>query len=252
MSSCNDPKCPLNRQGVPHENHESIKNKPVQNPCNDPRCAMNRMGMKHEVHDGKKINAEKPKEEKTRKEKTSKQTFDDEFRGSATTPLSSITAQSLTKQTFDDEFRGSATDALNELGKQIHGTNTNRLSREDILEERRKRERQSIEQEAREEINKRERLKQENISTKSKIFSRSKSGLPSINQILHSSDHYETFNISQDSTCDEIKSKYKELSKNYNAARGSVNRNLEEQDRLNKTQSKINIAYNELRKKHCG
>lgn len=228
MSSCNDPKCPLNRQGVPHENHESIKNKPVQNPCNDPRCAMNRMGMKHEVHDGKKINAEKPREEKTRKEK-------------------------ISKQTFDDEFRGSATDALNELGKQIHGTNTNRLSREEILGERRKRERQSIEQEAQKEINRRERLKEpENISTKSKIFSRSKSGLPSINQILHSSDHYETFNISQDSTCDEIKSKYKELSKNYNAARGSVHRNLEEQDRLNKTQSKINIAYNELRKKHCG
>ena len=221
MSNCNDPKCPLNRQGVPHEDHDSIENKTVQNPCNDPRCAMNRMGMKHEVHDSKKINAEKPREEKK------------------------------SKEIFDDEFRGSATDALNELGRQIHGDNTNRISREKILEERRKRE--SIEQEAQEEINRRENLKkQENISIKSKILSRSNSGLPSINQILHSSDHYEVFNISQNTTCNEIKSQYKELSKKYNAARGSVNRTNEEQERLNKTQSKINITYDFLRKKHCG
>ncbi len=223
MSTCNDPRCPLNRQGVPHEDHDSIENKPVQNPCNDPRCAMNRMGMKHEVHDGEKISNEKLGEEKT------------------------------SKQTFNDEFRGSATDTLHELGKQIHGTNTNRLSRERILEERRKRERESIEQEAQEEVKRRENLKkQENISAKSKIFSRANSSLPSINQILHSSDPYETFNISQESTCNDIKSKYKELSKNYNASRGSVNRTLEEQEKITKTQSKINIAYDVLRKKHCG
>lgn len=51
ISLCNDGKCPLNRQGITHENHELIENKPVKNPCNDPRCAMNRMGMKHEIHD---------------------------------------------------------------------------------------------------------------------------------------------------------------------------------------------------------
>lgn len=51
ISLCNDGKCPLNRQGITHKNHELIENKPVKNPCNDPRCAMNRMGMKHEIHD---------------------------------------------------------------------------------------------------------------------------------------------------------------------------------------------------------
>jgi len=186
MSFCNDPKCPLNRQGVPHEDHESIENKPVKNPCNDPRCAMNRMGMKHEIHDGKQTKYEEPKQEKA------------------------------SKRSNDDEFDGSAYDALQELGKRVNKENPNKLSREKILEERQKRERQSIEQEAQEEIRQREKLKKS--GTKSQIFTRTNSDLPSINQILHSSNPYETFNITQESTCEEIKSKYKELSKNYNAS----------------------------------
>jgi len=71
MSLCNDPKCPLNRQGVPHETHESIGNKPVENPCNDPRCAMNRMGLKHEIHDADQKNA-KYKNKKSTKHKKKK------------------------------------------------------------------------------------------------------------------------------------------------------------------------------------
>ena len=223
MSFCNDPKCPLNRQGVAHEKHSDIENSTVRNPCNDPRCAMNRMGIPHEIHDGKKTSNHKH----GRKEKS--------------------------RQVSDDEFQGSSEDALQELGRQIHKTDSNRISRQKILEERRRRERQAIEQEAREEIRRREQTKkQEQNSIKSKIFSRSKSGLPSINQILHSSDHYDTFNISKDSTCDEIKTQYKQLSKNYNAARGSANRTPEEQEKLTKAQSKINVAYDFLRKNHCG
>lgn len=52
MSLCNDGKCPLNRQGITHETHETIENRHVKNLCNDPRCAMNRMGIKHDVHQG--------------------------------------------------------------------------------------------------------------------------------------------------------------------------------------------------------
>ena len=50
MTRCNDPKCPLNRHGVPHELHDVIENKPVTDPCNDPRCPMNRMGLPHNLH----------------------------------------------------------------------------------------------------------------------------------------------------------------------------------------------------------
>lgn len=224
MSICNDPKCPLNRQGVTHEIHELIENRPVKNPCNDPRCAMNRMGMSHEIHDGTQVN-----DSELIQEKTSKQ------------------------HVVDNEDTESINETLQELGKRVNRDNPNKISREKILAERRKRERQKVEQEAQEEVNRREKIK-EKTSAKSKIFSPSsnKQEIPSINQILHCNDPYVTFNLTQDTTCDEIKSTYKKLSKNYNASRGSANRSAEEQERLTKIQSKINIAYDFLRKKHCG
>ncbi len=45
LALCNDPKCGLNRQGVPHEDHETIQSKEIKNPCLDGRCAMNRIGI---------------------------------------------------------------------------------------------------------------------------------------------------------------------------------------------------------------
>ena len=48
---CGDGRCQLNRQGVPHESHDIIEDRPVQDQCNDPRCAMNRMGISHESHE---------------------------------------------------------------------------------------------------------------------------------------------------------------------------------------------------------
>jgi len=69
MSLCNDPKCPFNRQGVPHETHETIENKSVENPCNDPRCAMNRMGLKHEIHDADQKDTQYENKKATKKKK---------------------------------------------------------------------------------------------------------------------------------------------------------------------------------------
>ena len=51
MPACNDPTCPLNRQGVGHEMHEGIERQEITHQCNDPRCAMNRMGTIHNAHD---------------------------------------------------------------------------------------------------------------------------------------------------------------------------------------------------------
>ena len=214
--------------------------------CDDPKCPLNRMGMRHEIHDENKETEE--------------------------------LKQEISPKQPNDEFHGSASDALQELSRQVNKEKPNKLSREQILEERRKREKQSTEQEAQEKVKlsreqileeRRKREKQsieqesqekvkhkespkQKISIKSKILSHFNSSLPSIDQILHSRDPYETFNIDQESTCDDIKSKYKELSKNYNAIKGSANRSSEEQELLTKTQSKINIAYDFLRKKHCG
>lgn len=47
---CNDPRCPLNRRGVPHRPHGEIERDEVVEPCNDPRCALTRLGMPHNSH----------------------------------------------------------------------------------------------------------------------------------------------------------------------------------------------------------
>ena len=49
-AGCNDPRCPLNRRGVPHRPHEDIEHDDVLDPCNDPRCALTRLGMRHNSH----------------------------------------------------------------------------------------------------------------------------------------------------------------------------------------------------------
>ncbi len=159
------------------------------------------------------------------------------------------THQNENQRRYDEELRSSASDALHELGKQINNDNTHRLSEEKILEERRKRERRRIEQE---EIRQREKHEQKKVDSKSEMFSHSKSGIPSIDQILHSNNPYDTFNISQAATCDEIKSKFKELSLEYNAAKNSVNRTTKEQELITKAQAKIINAYDFLKKQHCG
>ncbi len=51
LTLCNDPKCGLIKQGVPHEDHETIQSKEIKNSCLDGRCAMNRMGVLHKSHD---------------------------------------------------------------------------------------------------------------------------------------------------------------------------------------------------------
>ena len=49
-AACNDPRCPLNRRGVPHRPHGEIERDEVVDPCNDPRCALTRLGMPHNSH----------------------------------------------------------------------------------------------------------------------------------------------------------------------------------------------------------
>ena len=212
---CNDPKCPLNRQGVPHEDHESIENKPVTNPCLDGRCGLNRMGIPHESHDSKD---------------------------------SAKTNQNQAKERFNSEPNSNFNNP--KQNRREH----NRLSREEVMQERERRERQKIQQEAQEEANRRERQeKPQKQNEKQGMFSRFKikHGIPSPNQILHSHDPYIIFGLSNDTTCQEIKQKFKELSRAYNASTGSMNKTVQEKETLNRLQSRINVAYDFLRERHC-
>ena len=47
---CNEPRCPLNRRGVPHRPHDAIERDDVVDQCNDPQCALTRLGMPHNSH----------------------------------------------------------------------------------------------------------------------------------------------------------------------------------------------------------
>ena len=247
MNRCNDPTCPLNRQAVPHTNHELIESKPVTNPCDDPRCGLNRIGLRHNVHDHMDIDGE-PKQEQLGDEDTVQDGYNDNGNGGGDDD-----DLGYNDNDGDDDDIGYA-DLLDRLGRHTHSGN--RLYEEQVISEETKQARQKIEQEAREEIKKQAKNKsnsQDKISAKSSIPSRSNDDLvvPSINQILHTADPYKIFNVTQDVTCAQIKARFKKLSKSYNASRGSANRTRKEQRLLTQAQSKINLAYDFLSKRHC-
>ena len=259
MNPCNDPKCSLNRQGISHEIHELIENRPVKNPCNDPRCAMNRMGMRHEVHDGKRVYDEQIEQENPSESgRYSEDHVDTDSFDEYVQELNKGSDRGHSSQSYkppprtdypDDSSQGSTPNGtLNEESKKVFN--------EKIISERTKKERQKIEQQAREEIKRRETLKvqsNEKSSTKSRIHSRPNNAqnLPSVNQILQGKDPYVIFGLSRDTTCNEIKSKFKELSRTYNASSGIMNKTLEEKEQLTRIQSRINIVFDFLKKRHC-
>ena len=233
---CNDPKCALNRQGVSHEDHESIESKPVTNPCLDGRCGLNRMGIMHESHESKEI----PKQAEYQKSYSAE-------------PTSSFNDQHKRTSSEHSNYTQSNSN-YNEYSRKDSSSH-NKLSREQIMQERAKREKQRIQQEAQEEVNRREREEQPKPrqQEKSRLFSKFKikHGIPLSNQILQSHDPYIIFGLTKDTNCQEIKQKFKELSRTYNASTGSMNKTLQEKETLNKLQSRINVAYDSLRKRHC-
>jgi hypothetical protein len=259
MNTCNDPKCSLNRQGISHEIHELIENRSVKNPCNDPRCAMNRMGMRHEAHDGKRVDDEQIEQEnQSESRQYSEDNVDTDSFDEYVQELSKGSDREHSSQYYkphprtdypDDSSPGSTPKGTpNEESKKIFG--------EEIISERTKKERQRIEQQAQEEIKRRESLKdqsKEKASAKSRVSSRPKNvqKLPSIDQILQGKDPYVIFGLPRDTTCNEIKSKFKELSIMYNASSGIMNKTLEEKEQLTRIQSRINIVFDFLKKQHC-
>ena len=143
------------------------------------------------------------------------------------------------------------------------GPKINKLSREQIETERKRRQRLSRERGEEQRRIEQNRIHSQTISEKptpSKpkpkpgLFSRfgSKPNIPSANQILQSHDPYGIFGLKPDTTCQEVKSQFKELSRTYNASRGSINKSKEEKAQINAIQSRINTAYDTLRKRHCG
>ena len=259
MNTCNDPKCSLNRQGISHEIHELIENRPVKNLCNDPRCAMNRMGMRHEAHGGKRVNDEQIEQENpSESRRYSEDHVDTDSFDEDVQELSKGSDGGYSSQSYKPSPRTNYSDASSP--GSIHKGTLNEESKktfdDEIVSERTKKERQKIEQQAQEEIQRRETLKdqsKEKSSVKSRVSSRPKNAqnLPSIDQILQGKDPYVIFGLPLDTTCNEIKSKFKELSRTYNASSGIMNKTLEEKEQLTRIQSRINIVFDFLKKRHC-
>lgn len=64
-----------------------------------------------------------------------------------------------------------------------------------------------------------------------------------------SDDSYRNLGVRPDTAISEIKQKYRELSKKYNSARGSIDRTKEEQEEIERIQGKINKAWGSINDK---
>lgn len=308
MKMCNDPKCPLNRQGVPHEIHELIESRQIKNQCMDGRCAMNRMGMPHNSHDVEQISESKNRigessntnfkteykinklsREQVETERQRRQRLRREHEEAEIEQLTkdqeeeierlkkveeedllkrakNAKSRSDHKQAVNQEYEPeSFDDALEQIGKNIKGDyKINKLTREQIESERQRRQKVSREHEEAERKGiEQSRVHSQTISEKptskkpksnSGLFSHfsPKPNIPSANQILQSHDPYVIFGLKPDTTCDEIKSKYRELSRTYFASRGIIHKSEEEKDQSNAIQRRINVANDKLRERHCG
>lgn len=200
MNTCNDPKCPLNRQGVSHEPHHIIESRTVTDPCNDPRCAMNRMGMPHNSHSGQYgQESEEPPETQAGKMPEKPEWF------------------------TDDSFDGTASDALEELARQIHGSAA-----------------QDRAPAGRTEPPPRQTRDKPNT------------GLTSKEGILGARNPRKILGVEPGASYDEIKAKYKEMVREYDASKGMLNKSQAEKDESNRVMAKINHAYSQLRRMHRG
>jgi hypothetical protein len=217
------------------------------------------MGMRHEAHDGKRVYDEQIKQENPSESKRYSEynvgtdSFDEGVQELSKEPDRVHSSQSYKPPPRtdypDDSSPGSIhKGTLNEESKKTFDDET--------VSERTKKERQKIEQQAREEIKRRETLKdpsKEKSSVKSRVSPRPKNSqnLTPIDQILQGKDPYVIFGLSLDTTCNEIKSKFKELSRTYNASSGIMNKTPEEKEQLTRIQSRINIVFDFLKKRHC-
>lgn len=239
MTRCNDPKCPLNRHGVPHELHDVIETKSVTDPCNDPRCPMNRMGLPHNLHVEQYAPQQEAEQEEEKKKKKKKEKEKKE-EGEEKKQKKEDAEQEETWRTgynpfFDDSlFEKMTDDILNELGKKLYRDNPEQFythyTRNDspagdsgshvfrgVPPSSKRPQRQVLSEEDR---------------------------------ILRAKEPNEIFGVSKDVALKEIKTRYRELAKKYDASKGIINKSKLEKERSNKIMVKINYAYAQLNKMH--
>ena len=300
MPACNDPTCPLNRQGVGHEMHEEIERQEITRQCNDPRCAMNRMGMIHNVHDKSYAGMQNPQKITKEQHDSSRSDEQSPTKGQPhvdfTIKREGPNPQEITKEQHElprsDEQ--SPTKGQPPVDFTIKREWPNPQESEQLA---RHIQRMKVKQE---EAKAREQVKNEtddgdandalyellrNISNESqksqgrpqadtsgrqKTMSQQRThagtGAQTANtqtageqgadkpseeeSVLMAKNPHKVFGLSRNSTCDQIKSRYKELAKTHNSSRGRINKSKQDNERADAIMSNINKAYSNLKTVH--
>ena len=284
---CGDGRCQLNRQGVPHESHDIIEDRPVQDQCNDPRCAMNRMGISHESHEsgwlwnrtGEPASGGKSAGEpeaatgslgrtKQRPEPGSRQSrpaaggHTSAWSRSVTGPPASErnsvgkaeAASGSGGQTEKKPESGSGP-SRPAAGGAMHGeqgpSETDDAFRN--LAEGIGREMQSEKPTQEDEAfhsppsEPRRKASQESRREAPQPDTRTPE-----HRILDSKDPHDIFGISKDASLSDVKARYRELARKHNPSTGIIFKSPEEKERASRIMARINQGYAQLKRMHGG
>ena len=74
--------------------------------------------------------------------------------------------------------------------------------------------------------------------------------LTEADRILRAKTPHEIFSISKNATCHEIKTRYRELAKKYDASKGIIHKSAPEKKRSNRIMAKINDSFSYLKEEH--
>ena len=259
MPACNEPKCPLNRQGIWHDTHEEIEREEITNQCNDPKCAMNRMGMVHNVHDEFYVGMRELQE--TTEERHDSSRSDDPIPTKSRPPVDFIIKREWSNSQESEQLAryrqrmrakreaaeaqeqdkyetndSDADDVLNELSRNISSETQGRQGRP------------HADASGRRQTTARQRMY---TDTSAQTASEQAADKPSEGElILAAKNPHEVFGLPRDATCGQIKSRYRGLAKMHDSSRGRINKSERDKERADAVMSKINKAYSDLRAMH--
>ena len=225
---CNDPKCPLIREGIQHDAHDRIGDQDITDQCNDPRCTMNRTGIAHNRHD-KYFKREKPKEAESEwqddmqenhgQEQKSQQEYAEQEQKSHEIPDDEDDIMDkIFEEVLDELDRQSRQRQAGRSGRQseVHGRHTNAAKKPQDTQQPR----------------------------------RSTNQVPAGNTILAATSPHDIFGIPKEATCRMIKSRYRDLAKAYDPSKGIINKSDIDKKVSNDIMTRINSAYLQLKTIH--
>ena len=264
MPACNDPTCPLNRQGVGHEMHEEIERQEITRQCNDPRCAMNRMGMIHNVHDksyagmqnSQKITEEQHDSSRSDEQSPTKGQPHVDFTIKREWPNPQESEQ-LARHIQRMKVKQEEAKAREQAKKETDDEDVNdvlyELLRNISNESQKSQGRPQADTSGRQKTMSQQRTHAGTGAQTANTQTAGEQGAdkPSEEEsVLMAKNPHKVFGLSRDATCDQIKSRYKELAKTHNSSRGRINKSKQDNERADAIMSNINKAYSNLKTMH--